>query len=97
MLLSNIATFGELLIRARSQRYGAIQREGPVYGHPGELETTLRDAWVRDGCEVDGTLHIGLAVVVSVSEWFGRPLSLVMRPIDIISDVKRVSYELPSS
>lgn len=97
VLLSNMATFGELLIRARSQRYGAIQREGPVYGQPGELETTLRDAWVRDGCEVDGTLHIGLVVVVSVCGWFGTPLSFVMRPSDNISDVKRVSSELPSS
>ena len=88
--LPNTATFGEFLVRARNQRHGGLEFEGPLYGKVGELDTTLRDAWARDGCKVDGTLHIGLAVVVSFSGPSQKPLPLVMGPADTIGDVKQV-------
>lgn len=84
------ATFGELLTSARKQRYGALEFEGPVYGGNGELETTLGDAWVVNGCKIDGTRHIGLAVVVSFPLGSQRPLSLIMGPGDTINEVKQV-------
>ncbi|CAM9118604.1 unnamed protein product [Ectocarpus fasciculatus] len=87
--LPNTATFGELLTCAREKRHGALELEGPVYGRDGELETTLRDGWVRNSCKVDGTLHIGLAVVVSSPRGSQRPLSLTMGPGATIGDVKR--------
>lgn len=89
--LPNTATLGELLEQGRQKRYGALEFEGPVYGRNGELDTTLRDAWVRNGCKIDGTLHIGLAVVVSFPLESQKPLPLVMGPGDTIDDVKRVS------
>lgn len=89
--LPNTATFGELLVQARNQRHGGLDLEGPVYGHPGELETTLRDAWVRNGCTVDGTLHIGRTVTVSFPGLGPQPLSLVVGPDDTVGDAKQVS------
>ncbi len=89
--LPNSATFGELLEQGRQKRYGALEFEGPVYGQNGELDITLRDAWVRNGCKIDGTRHIGLAVVVSFPLTSRKPLPLVMGPGDTINDVKRVS------
>ncbi|CAM9620177.1 unnamed protein product, partial [Hapterophycus canaliculatus] len=89
--LPNTATFGELLESARKQRYGALDFEGPVYGRDGELDTTLREAWVRNDCKVDGTLHIGLAVVVSFKPDSRAPLSFIMGPGDTIGG--RVSTE----
>lgn len=88
--LPNTATFGELLVRARNQRHGGLAFEGPLYGKAGELDTTLKDAWARDGCKVDGTLHIGLAVVVSFPGPSQKSLPLVMGPSDTIGDVKQV-------
>lgn len=88
--LPNTATFGELLASAREQRHGALEFEGPVYGGDGELETTLVDAWVRDGCKVDGTRHIGLAVIVSFPLGSQLPLCLTMAPGDTINEVKQV-------
>ncbi|CBJ30824.1 hypothetical protein Esi_0216_0050 [Ectocarpus siliculosus] len=87
--LPNTATFGELLARAREKRHGALELEGPVYGRDGELDTTLRDGWVRNSCKVDGTLHIGLAVVVSFPRGSQRSLSLTMGPGATIGDVKQ--------
>lgn len=88
--LPNTATFGELLMRARNQRHRGLQSEGPLYGKVGELDTTLRDAWARNGCKVDGTLHIGLSVVVSFPGPSQKSLSLVMGPSDTVGDVKQV-------
>lgn len=88
--LPNTATFGELLACAREKRHGALELEGPVYGRDGELDTTLRDGWVRNSCKVDGTLHIGLAVVVSFPRGSQRPLFLTMGPGATIGDVKQV-------
>ena len=76
---------------ARNQRYGGLELEGPIYGKLGELDTALKDAWVRDGCNVDGTLHIGLTVVVyfpGLSQ--KKPVHLVMGPSDTVGDVKQV-------
>eukprot|EP00903_Cladosiphon_okamuranus_P016579 g15293.t1 len=87
--LPNTATFGELLELAREKRYGGLEFEGPVHGALGELDTSLRDAWVRNGCKIDGTLHIGLAVVVSFPAGSQKSLSLVMGPRDTVNDVKR--------
>lgn len=89
--LPNTATFRELLESARKQRYAALDFEGPVYGRDGELETTLRDAWVRNDCKVDGTLHIGLAVAVSFILESRATLSFIMGPADTIGGVKQVS------
>ena len=89
--LPNTGTFGELLELARKRRYGALEFEGPVYGCSGELETTLRDTWVRNGCKIDGTLHIGLAVVVSFPSGGQKTLSLIMGPGDTVNEVKQVS------
>lgn len=91
--LPNTATFGELLELARKKRYGALEFEGPVYGCSGELETTLRDTWARNGCKIDGTLHIGLAVVVSFPTGGQKPLSLIMGPGDTVNKVKQVGFE----
>lgn len=88
--LPKTATVGELLTSARQQRYGALEFEGPVYGGDGELETTLVDAWVRNGCKIDGTRHIGLAVVVYFPLESQLPLCLVMGPGDTINEVKQV-------
>lgn len=88
--LPNTATFGELLELAREKRYGALEFEGPVYGCRGELDTTLRDAWVRNGCKIDGTLHIGLAVVISFPSGDQKPLYFVAGPGDTINEVKQV-------
>lgn len=93
--LSNTATFGELLELARKKRYGALEFESPVYGCCGELDTLLRDTWVRSGCKIDGTLHIGLAVVVSFPTSSQKPLSLTMGPGDTISEVKQVGFQHP--
>lgn len=95
--LPNTAKFGELLMKARNQRRGTLEFEGPVYGHPGDLDTTLTDAWVRNGCKVDGTLHVGRAVVVSFSGETKKPLSLVMGPSDTVGDVKQVRLEKPQA
>lgn len=95
--LPNTATFGELLELAREKRYGGLEFEGPVHGAPGELDTTLRDAWVRNGCKIDGTLHIGLAVVVSFPAGSQKSLSLVMGPRDAVDEVKRVGLLTPFS
>lgn len=88
--LPNTATFDELLVRARNQRHGSLEFEGPLYGKVGELDTTLKDAWARNGCKVDGTLHIGLAVVVSFPGPSQKRLPLVMGPSDSVGDVKKV-------
>lgn len=90
--LPNTATFRELLTSAREQRYGAHEFEGPVYGGDGELETILVDAWVRNGCKIDGTRHIGIAVVVSLPVGSQLPLNLTMGPGDTINDVKQVGF-----
>lgn len=89
--LPNTATFGELLACAREKRHGDLELEGPVYGRDGELGITLRDGWVRNSCKVDGTMHIGLGVVVSFPRGSQRPLSLTMGPGATIGDVKQVS------
>lgn len=91
--LPNTATVGELLELARKQRYGALAFEGPVYGCCGELHTALRDTWVRNGCKIDGTLHMGLAVVVSFPTGSQKPLSLIMGPGDAINEVKQVGFQ----
>ncbi|CAM9928007.1 unnamed protein product, partial [Ectocarpus sp. 13 AM-2016] len=87
--LPNTATFGELLACAREKRHGVLELEGPVYGRDGELDTTLRDGWVRNSCKVDGTLHVGLAVVVSFPRGSQRSLSLTMGPGATIGDVNQ--------
>lgn len=89
--LPNTATFRELLEQGRNKRYAALEFEGPVYGRSGELDMTLRDAWVRNGCKIDGALHIGLAVVVAFPLESQEPLPLIMGPGDTINDVTRVS------
>lgn len=94
--LPNTATFGELLELAREKRYGAVEFEGPVYGCRGELDTTLRDGWVRNGCKIDGTLHIGLAVVVSFPAGSQKPVSLIMGPGDTVNEVKQVGLATSS-
>lgn len=89
--LPNTATFGELLERARSQRLERLGAEDPIYGCEGELDVSLREAWVRDGCRVNHRFHVGRAVVVHLLTG-GRDASLscVMGPGDTIGDVKKV-------
>lgn len=92
MQLPNTATFSELLEQARIQRDSRLGEEGPVYGHSEELNISLRDAWVRNGCTVDDRLHVGRAVVVHYyPREDGDDISVVMGPNDTIGDVKKVS------
>lgn len=92
--LPNTAAFGELLELARSQREESLGMDNPVYGRAGELDISLRDAWVREGCRIDYRFHVGRAVLIKCdnggSERDSDTLSFVMGVDDTIGDVKKV-------